>query len=75
MDFKEATDRLIELDVPLRDLAGELGVSHALLIAARLDPENPNSRRPPDGWREAVKRIAERRKGELGALAEELERE
>lgn len=73
MDFKAATDRLLD-SVSLLDLARELGVSHGLLRQARLSPEASSYRQPPDGWRAAVARLARERGRNMVDLAEELER-
>lgn len=72
--FREATERALEAGVSLAELAEELGVSHSLLRKARFAPDNPNRRRPPEGWREALARLARRRGGQLLELAEDLER-
>lgn len=74
MTFKEATDWLIDLDVPLRTLADVMGVSHAALIAARLDEGSESHRKPPAGWEAAVLKIADDRAGRFEELAKRLRR-
>lgn len=73
MQFKGATDRLLEAGVTLPELAEEIGCSAGLLRQARLDPDASSYRSPPDGWREAAARVARRRGGDLCELAEDLE--
>jgi hypothetical protein len=72
LEFKEATDRLLEEGVTLRDLADEAGVDHDTLRRSRLDPTTRSYRPPPSNWREALAALAERKGGRLQRLAEEL---
>jgi hypothetical protein len=79
MDYKTATDRLAE-SVPLRDLAGALGVSHNTVVRARMD--GPNARPAPAGWQAAVVALARKwandlraRAARLDELADELSRQ
>lgn len=72
MDFTEATDRLMK-SVSLADLARELGASYGLIRQARMDPASPSYRRPPEGWKAAVARLAAVRAEELLSLKLELE--
>lgn len=72
MDFKEATDRLLEAGVNLRDLADEAGVDHDTLRRSRLDPTTRSYRPPPSNWREALAALAERKGGGLQRLAKQL---
>lgn len=74
MDFKIATDRLKER-IRLADLAKETGVRPVSIRRARLDPEGPSYRSPPEEWREAAARLARERAEELLELAQELESE
>ncbi len=58
MDFKKTTDDLFRR-VTHDDLAGELGVSVALIRQARLSPDAEAHRSPPEGWERAALRLAE----------------
>jgi hypothetical protein len=73
MDFKEATDRLVER-VLHEELAAELGVSLQTIRQARMSPDSPSYRKPPKGWEGAVQKLATRRVVELTRLALELRR-
>lgn len=73
MDFTEATDRLTK-GVSLADLARELDASYGLIRQARMNTASPSYRRPPEGWKAAVARLAEARAIELLKLKQELER-
>jgi hypothetical protein len=57
MDFKEATDDLFAR-VDHEDLAKRLGVSVATIRQARLRPDAGAHRSPPNGWRDAVAKLA-----------------
>ena len=72
MDFKEATDRLLEGGVTLRDLADEAGVDHDTLRRSRLDPTTRSYRPPPSNWREALAALAKRKGRGLQQLAKQL---
>lgn len=72
VDFKTATDRLLEAGITLGELAEEIGVSRDLVTRARMDPSSEHHRNPPDGWREAARKLAEERGGELCDLADDL---
>jgi hypothetical protein len=74
VDYKEATDKLLER-ITTSDLAEELGVSQNAVARARLDPSTRDFRPPPAGWAAAVARVAGRRAAELLKLQEELQRE
>ncbi len=74
MDYKEATDRLLER-ITTTDLAEELGVSQNAVARARLDPTTRDFRPPPKGWAAAVARVAGRRAAALMDLQRELERQ
>ena len=74
MNFVSATDRLTG-GPTLETVAHELGVSHSLVRACRLDTASPNFRTPPEQWKAAVARLARKRIVELAKLAETLERE
>lgn len=75
MDFREATGKLIELGVTLREMAGAMGVSHSLLVQARMHPTAKGYRNAPDQWREALRGIAAKRGKAFTELARRLERE
>lgn len=72
MDFKSATTEL-KKRVRLADLAKEVGVRPVSVRRARLDPEGPSYRKPPENWREAAVGLARERAEELMTLADELE--
>lgn len=71
MDFTEATDRLTK-GVSLADLARELEASYGLIRQARMDVASRSYRKPPDGWRAAVARLAAQRAEELLQLKREI---
>lgn len=73
VDFRAATDRLMENGITLKELAEELGYSRDTLDRARMAPDSDHHRSPPQGWREAVARLARRRGGSLCELADQLE--
>lgn len=75
MDFREATDRLMEVGVTMKELAQEIGCSRDAVDRARMNPESEHYRNPPPGWREATAAIARRRGGELCEFADEVELE
>lgn len=72
MNFTEATNRLTK-GLSLADLARELEASYGLIRQARMDPESRSFRKPPDGWKAAVARLAGERAEELIRLKRELE--
>lgn len=72
MDFAEATDRLIACH-SLKDVAEAAGANYQTVRQARLAPDHPNNRPPPDGWPAAIAKLARERAAELVELAEELE--
>lgn len=71
MDFRKATDALFS-PVNHAELAKELGVSVALIRQARLSPEASAHRSPPEGWEQAVARLAEARVARYRQLATKL---
>ena len=73
MDFKTATDRLMELGVPAREIAEALGLQPNTVRAMRLDPESGHHRTPPPNWQPELKKLAAARGGRLVKLAKELE--
>lgn len=72
MTFKEATDAL-GLKVTHEDMARVLGCSVQLVRQARLDPDLPWHRTPPEGWEAKLAELARARGEDLADLAEELE--
>ncbi|HET7232711.1 MAG TPA: class I SAM-dependent methyltransferase [Longimicrobium sp.] len=71
MDYKEATDRLLER-ITTADLANELGVSQNAIARARLDSTTRDFRPAPVGWQAAVARLAGERASRLLRLKTEL---
>lgn len=71
MDFKQATDRLFSR-VTHEMLSKRLGVSVAAIRQARLRREAAAHRSAPDGWRDAVIRIAEAQIMHYRKLIEDL---
>jgi hypothetical protein len=56
------------------DIAAAAGVSVQSVRQARLNPNNPNFRSPPSGWRKILAQLAREREAEFHDLAEELEK-
>jgi len=73
MDFKIATDRLTDC-VSHAEIAKAAGVSVQSIRQARVNQAGAGYRKPPEGWREIVARLARRRAKELTKLADEVER-
>jgi len=71
VDYREATDRLLER-ITTEDLASELGVPENAIARARLDPATGDFRPPPVGWQAAVARLAGERAARLLRLKTEL---
>ena len=69
--FRAATDELFA-SISHDELAKALGVSVATVRQARLDPAAKARRSPPDGWENAVRRLAQDRAARLGRLAGRL---
>jgi len=72
VDYKEATDRLLQR-ITTADLANELGVSQNAIARARLDPATRDFRPPPAGWQAAIARLASERASRLLKLKEALD--
>ncbi len=72
MDFRTATDRLVEC-CRLHDVAAALDCSYSTVRQARMDMENRAFRTPPLGWQKALAKLARRRAKELERLAKQLE--
>ncbi len=71
MDFRKATDALCA-PVSHAELAKALGVSIPLIRQARLKPDANAHRSAPEGWEQAVRRLAEERAKHYHRLAEKL---
>ena len=74
MDFKKATDALCEA-ITHEDVAKAVKRSAQAVRQARAAPGSNSYRPPPDGWREAVIRLAEARAARLQSLAAKLRAE
>lgn len=76
MDFKAATDRLMEEGFTAADIAEALGLAKQTIRVMRLDPTSSHHRRAPDGWAAALARMiashGEARADRLRELAAEL---
>jgi len=71
MDFREATESLC-VGLSHEELAKAFGVSVATVRQARLRPNAKAHRRPPERWRAAAIRLAERRVWHFRQLIEQL---
>lgn len=71
MDFKKATDALFS-QIGHADLAEALGVSVPLIRQARLQSKASAHRSAPDGWENAVIRLAEEQVVHYRQLATKL---
>jgi hypothetical protein len=71
MDFRKATDILFA-PVTHADLAKALGVSVALIRQARLGPNAIARRTAPEGWEQAVRKLAENQARHYRRLAGQL---
>lgn len=71
MGFREAIDGLCE-KVGHEDIAEALGVSLQAIRQARLNGASKARRSPPEGWQEAVLRLAEDRLAHYRLLIESL---
>ncbi|HEY0463844.1 MAG TPA: hypothetical protein VGC79_06530 [Polyangiaceae bacterium] len=74
MNFRKATDELLA-SVTLQDIANELGVSLQAVRQARSNEGSTAFRPPPEGWENAVKKLAETRGAKLRRFAERLKQE
>ncbi|MEZ4414631.1 MAG: hypothetical protein R3E10_02680 [Gemmatimonadota bacterium] len=72
MDFKQATDILLEYGVTLPEIAEALGIAAQTARQARLDPSTEGFRRPPAEWREALAVLAEEKSQRAAADLEGL---
>ncbi len=71
MNFRRATDELLAT-VTLQDVANELGISLQSVRQARSSEASTAFRPPPEGWENAVQRLAETRGSKLLRLSERL---
>jgi hypothetical protein len=71
MDFRKATDDLC-VGIHHDDIAEALGVSVQTVRQARMAPDVPAHRSPPDEWENAVIRLAEERLSHYRDLIERL---
>lgn len=70
--FREATDRILRC-IPAEQLAAEMGVARNTIARARMDPDSPNYRPPPQGWEKAIARLSAAQGADLSSLAAELD--
>lgn len=75
MDFKEATDVLLDVGVTADEIGEALGLAGQTVRAMRLDPSSPSYRRPPDDWRLPIARLLMKREKELGKIMDRFKRE
>lgn len=71
-DFKAATHTLF-MKLGPEELAGELDCSAQTIRQARMDPDKPGYRAPPQKWEAAVALLARHRARQLLKLAERVE--
>src|SRR5690606_24872254 len=57
MEFRDAA-RILGEQVTTAEMAKALGVSHSTARQARMKPDAPGYRRPPENWRQAVAKLA-----------------
>ena len=56
-----------------KELAERMGVHEQRVKQARLDPESSGYRPPPQGWEEAVLKLATKRSGAIDRLRQEID--
>jgi len=71
MDFRKATDDLCAR-IDHDDIAEALGVSVQTVRQARMAPDVPAHRSPPDEWEKGVIRLAEERLSHYRELIDRL---
>jgi hypothetical protein len=71
MDFRKATDELCAR-IDHDDIAGALGVSIQTVRQARMAPDVPAHRSPPDQWEKVLIRLAEERLSHYRKLIDRL---
>lgn len=74
MDFKAATDRLMQLGVTLDEVAVAFGVARNSINRWRMPAGNRNARTVPPTWRDTLLTLACGRRDALDNFAVELER-
>lgn len=74
MDFRTAAN-ILSAQITTADIARAVNMSPHSIRQARLREGAPGYRKPPDGWQQAVVRLAKARTRELKALIEALERD
>jgi hypothetical protein len=74
MDFREAAQRLGQ-QLTTAEIAAALGVSEHSVRQARLQEGTAGYRKPPQGWRAVLAKLARSREGHFGELGAQLERE
>lgn len=72
MDFYKASSRATGARITLADIAKVTKTAPQTLRRARMDPESPYYRPPPDGWERKLAQLAQRRAHDLLHLADEL---
>ena len=72
MDFVRATDALTSCHSH-NDVAKALDVSVQTVRQARMNPAADGHRPAPEGWQNAIAKLARARAAQLEALADELE--
>lgn len=72
MDFHKASSKATAARITLADIAKAAKAPPQTLRRARMDPEAPNYRPPPDGWEKALAKLAEKRAKALLKLAAKL---
>ena len=73
MNFAMATDRAVRAQYHAgRHRRGLPGLRNTV-NRARMDPQNPNSRPAPEGWRACLSKLCRARAMDLLKLAESLE--
>ncbi|HUF69022.1 MAG TPA: hypothetical protein VMM79_10310 [Longimicrobiales bacterium] len=73
MHFVIATDRATGASITLSDVAEACGVSRNLIDKARMDPDGPHARRPPEGWQTCLAKLCRERASALVKLADTLD--
>lgn len=74
MNFTTATDRATRANIRMADIAAACGVSANTVNRARMDPESPDARPAPSGWRTCLAKLCRERAALLSKLADQLDR-
>ena len=75
MNFTTATDRATRASITLADIGTACGVSRSAIDRARMDPQSPHARQPPEGWQGCISKLCRKRALDLLKLADALEPE